>query len=108
MLELVFQASSRLWNPLVTEGSITELNPLSHTHRNSLKCREYENKMQNELSIAAGYHLITKSPNIELNPLSYTHKYLPKCWQKEKNMRNEPSVGIGASSIQPTLEPPCY
>jgi hypothetical protein len=34
VLELVLQASSQLWNPLVTEISITELNPLSHTHRN--------------------------------------------------------------------------
>jgi hypothetical protein len=54
------------------------------------------------------YHLVIEGPNIELNPLSHTHKYLPECWQKEKNMQNEPSVGIGASSIQPTLEPPCY
>jgi hypothetical protein len=35
VLELVLQASSQLWNPLVTEGSNTELNPLSHTHRYS-------------------------------------------------------------------------
>jgi hypothetical protein len=33
VLELVLQASSQLWNPFVTKGSITELNPLSHTHR---------------------------------------------------------------------------
>jgi hypothetical protein len=32
MLELVVQASSKLWNPLVTEGTNTKLNPLSHTH----------------------------------------------------------------------------
>jgi hypothetical protein len=53
MLELVLQASSQLWNLLVTEGSINELNPLSHTHRDSPKCREKENKMQNEPSVRA-------------------------------------------------------
>jgi hypothetical protein len=67
VLDLGLQASSQLWNPLVTKGSNIELNPLSHRHRNS-----------------------------------------PDCWEIEKKMQNEPSVGTGASSIHPTLEPPCY
>jgi hypothetical protein len=37
-LELVLKSSSQLWNPLIIEGSNTELNPLSYTHRNSLEC----------------------------------------------------------------------
>jgi hypothetical protein len=40
MLDLGLQASSQLWNPLITEGFNTELNPLSRTHRNSLECWE--------------------------------------------------------------------
>jgi hypothetical protein len=54
VLELVLQASSQLWYTLVTEGSNTELNPLSHTHRNSPECWEKEKKMQNELSVGVG------------------------------------------------------
>jgi hypothetical protein len=54
MLDLGLQASSQLWNPLVTKGSNIELNPLSHTHRNSPECWEIDKKMQNEPSIGGG------------------------------------------------------
>jgi hypothetical protein len=54
-VDLVLLASSQLWNPLVTKGSNTKLNPLSHTHRNSPECWETEkNKMQNEPSYGTG------------------------------------------------------
>jgi glucokinase len=54
-VDLVLLASNQLWNPLVTEGSNTKLNPLSHTHRNSLEYWETEkNKIQNEPNIGAG------------------------------------------------------
>jgi hypothetical protein len=44
MLELVLQASSQLWNPLVTEGPNTKLNPLIHMHRYSPEWWAEENK----------------------------------------------------------------
>jgi hypothetical protein len=97
MLELVLQASSRLWNLLVTEGSITELNSLSHTHRDSPKCREYENKMQNELSVATSASSIQPTlvppryrgsqhwaQSIELNPLSHMHRNSPKILEERR------------------------
>jgi hypothetical protein len=46
VLELVLQASSQPWYPLVIEGTNTELNPLSHTHRNSIECCENEAKKE--------------------------------------------------------------
>jgi hypothetical protein len=39
---------------LVTKGSKTELNHLSHTRKNSLEYFEIKNKMQNESSVGAG------------------------------------------------------
>jgi hypothetical protein len=55
MLELVLQESTQLWNPLITEGSNTELISLSRTHRNSPECWEIERKKKlNEPSIEAG------------------------------------------------------
>jgi hypothetical protein len=54
LLELALQASIQLQNPLITEGPKTELNPLSHTHRNSPECWENTKKMQNEPSDGAG------------------------------------------------------
>jgi hypothetical protein len=54
VLELVLQASSQILKPLVTEGSDTELNPLSHMHRDSPECWEDKKKIQNEPSVGAG------------------------------------------------------
>jgi hypothetical protein len=45
VLELLLQASSQLWNPFITEGSNTEFNPLSHTHRDSAEY--WENTQKN-------------------------------------------------------------
>jgi hypothetical protein len=42
VLELVLQASSQPWYPLVTEHTNTKVNPLSHMHRNSVECCENE------------------------------------------------------------------
>jgi hypothetical protein len=38
MLELVLQASTQLWNPLIIEVSNTKLISLIHTPRKSLEC----------------------------------------------------------------------
>jgi hypothetical protein len=42
VLELVLQASSQLWYPLVTEGTNIELNPSNHTHRDEPECWKNE------------------------------------------------------------------
>jgi hypothetical protein len=44
VLELVLQASSQLWNPLISEGPNNKLNPLSDTHRDSPEWWAKENK----------------------------------------------------------------
>jgi hypothetical protein len=42
VLELVLEASSQLYNPLITMAFNNELNPLSRTQRNSPECWETE------------------------------------------------------------------
>jgi hypothetical protein len=92
VLELVLQASSQLWNPLVTKGPNIELNPLSHSHRNSPECWENEKKICKmspilELELQASSQLwnplITKGSNTEFNPLSHTHRNSSKYWEKK-------------------------
>jgi hypothetical protein len=94
VLELVLQASSQLNYPLVTKGPNTELNPLSHTRRNSIKCWKKETKCEMspmlELVLQASNQLrnslVTEGPNTKLNPLSHTHRNLPECWETEEKM----------------------
>jgi hypothetical protein len=54
VLELEFQASSQLWNPLIIEGPNTMHSPLSHTDRNSIEFWYIQKKLKNEPSIGAG------------------------------------------------------
>jgi hypothetical protein len=89
VLELEFQASSQLWNPLIIEGPNTMHNPLSHTHRNSRECWKNEKKNPNELSVGAGASSI--QPTLELtryrglhtklNPLSHTNRNSLEYWE---------------------------
>jgi hypothetical protein len=114
VLELVLQTSNQLNYPLITKGPNTKFNPLSHTHRNSPECWKKEKKCKMSLVLALVLQassslwnpLITEGSNTELNPLSHMHRNSPECWENDKKSRNEPSVGVGASSIQPTSEPP--
>jgi hypothetical protein len=66
VMELVFQASNQLWNPLVTEGSNTEFNPLSHTHRNSPECWE---KTKKKCKMNPMLELVLQASNQLWNPL---------------------------------------
>jgi hypothetical protein len=93
VLELVLQATSQLWNPLVTEGSNTELNPLRHTLRNSPECWEIEKKKCKmspalELVLQASNQLynplVTVGSNTELNLLGHTHKNSLECWETDR------------------------
>jgi hypothetical protein len=93
MVDLVLLASSQLWNHLITVGSNTKLNPLSHNHRNSPKCWEFFKKKGKinpllelvlEASSQLRYPLVTKGFNTEHIPLSRTHRNSPECWENEK------------------------
>jgi hypothetical protein len=79
VVDLVLLVSSQLWNPLVTEGSNTELNPLSDTHRNSPECWKIEKKLQNEPSGRASASSIqrTLEPPRYRGPQSYAQSIEP-------------------------------
>jgi hypothetical protein len=110
VLELVLQASSQFWNPLVTEGPNTKFNALSHTCRNSPECwkKKIKCKMSPmlELVLQASSQLwnplVTEGPNTNPNPLNHNHRNSTKCMEKEERIQNEPSIGASALSIQPT------
>jgi hypothetical protein len=116
VLVQVLQASSQLWYSIITEGPNTELNPLSHTHRNSPECWKMKKKCKMspmfELVLQASSQLwnpfVTEGSITELNPLSHRHRNSTKCWEMKNQMQNGPSIGAVASSIQPTLVPPRY
>jgi hypothetical protein len=85
-------ASNQLWNPLVTVGSNTKLNPLNHSHRNSpefwktkIKCKMSSVlELMLQPSSQLWNPLVTEGSNTELIPFRHTHRSSPECWKNER------------------------
>jgi hypothetical protein len=95
-------------------GCNTELNPLSHMHRNSPEYWENEEKKCEmspvlELVLQASNQLwnalVTEGPSLSSIHWATRIEIHQNVGKMKKRMQNEPSVGTAASSIQPTLEP---